>query len=273
MKLAFATLGCPAWGLEQIASNARDMGFDGVELRGMAGEHIGPEESAEARAGIRRLFEDAGIEIACIMGYSRFTGEEADQQAENIKIARQFVEVARDVGCPVLRVFGGQLPETGRDRIFGRVVEGLKAVTDQAEQAGVTVAIETHDDWCRGETLAAVLEAVNSPALGICWDVANSFTVEPPSTTYSAIAGQIAHVHFKDIAKTADGGHTSVLPGNGIVPLEEVLGILHNGGYTGTLSFEWEKKWQPDLAEPDVAFPHYITFTTGLMHKLGVPRG
>ena len=35
MKLSFATLGCPKWTLEQIAANAKAMGFDGVELRGV----------------------------------------------------------------------------------------------------------------------------------------------------------------------------------------------------------------------------------------------
>ena len=38
------------------------------------------------------------------------------------------------------------------------------------------------------------------------------------------------------------------------------------------LVLEWEKKWQPDLAEPEVAFPHYISFTTSLMKDLGLSR-
>lgn len=43
MKLAFATLGCPAWTLEQIAVNAKAMKYDGVELRGISKEHVGAE--------------------------------------------------------------------------------------------------------------------------------------------------------------------------------------------------------------------------------------
>ena len=59
MKRAFTTLGCPDWDIDTIAENARNMGFDGVELRGANGEHIGRAKAAlvfgdgdEARAVI-----------------------------------------------------------------------------------------------------------------------------------------------------------------------------------------------------------------------------
>ena len=35
MKLSFTTLGCPAWTVEQIATNAAQMGYDGVDFRGV----------------------------------------------------------------------------------------------------------------------------------------------------------------------------------------------------------------------------------------------
>ena len=33
MKLAFSTLGCPNWGVDEILEAARTNGYDGVELR------------------------------------------------------------------------------------------------------------------------------------------------------------------------------------------------------------------------------------------------
>ena len=65
----------------------------------------------------------------------------------------------------------------------------------------------------------------------------------------------------------------SKLPGTGEVDLQRALRILHEGGYRGYLSFEWEKKWEPDLAEPEIAFPHYAKFVAKLMAEEGVPRG
>ena len=36
---------------------------------------------------------------------------------------------------------------------------------------------------------------------------------------------------------------------------------------------EWEKKWEPSLAEPEVAFPAYLKHAKELMAEAGVRRG
>ena len=38
MKLAFSTLGCPEWNLDQILAGARESGYEGVEWRGYQSE-------------------------------------------------------------------------------------------------------------------------------------------------------------------------------------------------------------------------------------------
>jgi sugar phosphate isomerase/epimerase len=35
------------------------------------------------------------------------------------------------------------------------------------------------------------------------------------------------------------------------------IDALRAAGYAGWLSVEWEKRWHPDLAEPEVALPHF----------------
>jgi sugar phosphate isomerase/epimerase len=273
MKLSFSTLGCPGWTLEQIARNAKAMGFDGVELRGIAGEHIGPNEQPRDRKRIRKLFESAGVEITGIMGYSTFTMDDPKQREESIAIAIRYLDIARDIGCPALRVFGGMLSkELDRKGNLRRVAEGLKRVTQHAEQKQVKILLETHDGWMLGEHCAAVVDAVGSPSLGVCWDVAATYFQEPIQKTWSFVRGRTWHVQLKDAGKE-NGEAKSRLPGEGEVDLRSALKLLHASGYTGYLSFEWEKKWVPSLAEPEVAFPHYISFCEGLMQELGVPRG
>ena len=38
MKLSFSTLGCPDFSWQDIYSMAKDLGFDGIELRGLGDE-------------------------------------------------------------------------------------------------------------------------------------------------------------------------------------------------------------------------------------------
>lgn len=273
MKLAFATLGCPNWKLEQVAANAKALGFDGVELRGVAGEHVGPDEPPADRARIRALFGQHGVEIACIMGYTKFTVADSKQRADSVAAGVKYIGLARDLGCPVVRVFGGNMEGDDRDANIRRVAEALAELAPVAAQAGVRLAMETHDAWCEGRNLAAVLDRVSNPAVGVCWDVCNSFFTEPPETTLPFVKGRIYHVHFKDASRDAAGAVHSRLPGQGLVPLGRILTVLHASGYAGYLSFEWEKKWEPALEEPEVAFPHYAKFVSALLKEKGVPRG
>jgi hypothetical protein len=37
----------------------------------------------------------------------------------------------------------------------------------------------------------------------------------------------------------------------------EAIDILYNDGYKGYFSFEWEKLWHPEIAEPEIAIAHY----------------
>lgn len=272
MKLAFATLGCPNWKLEQIAANAKALGYDGVELRGTAGEHIGPDETPAERERIRTLFGRHGVSIACIMGYTRFTVTDPKVAADGMAALEKFIGVARDIGCPLIRVFGGHWEGTDLAANVARVVAALKPMAAVAERSKVRLALETHDDWCVGADARAILDGVDSPAVGMCWDVANSFFVEPLEKTLAAIRGRIFHVHFKDAALEG-GKHASRLPGEGQVDLRRALTLLHESGYRDYLSFEWEKKWQPELAEPEVAFPHFVSYVSRLMKDVGVPKG
>jgi sugar phosphate isomerase/epimerase len=268
MKLSFATLGCPNWNLEKIAAEAARIGFDGVELRGQPGEHIGATESPESRRAIRDLFKRHGVAIAAIMGYSHFTAADADARRKQLDATIAMAQLAHDVGCPVLRIFGGKLDG---DRAAGveRVASALKEAGKAAGDLGVKLALETHDDWCEGRFLAEVLATVDSPAVGACWDVGNSYFFEPAEVTWKEIGSYVFHVHFKDAAKTDKGTH-SVLPGTGQVDMRKALRLLRDGGYTGYLSFEWEKKWEPDLAEPEIAFPHYRTVVKAMMKEEGI---
>jgi len=41
--------------------------------------------------------------------------------------------------------------------------------------------------------------------------------------------------------------------------VKECLAVLLDEGYHGWLSLEWLKKGNPDIEEPEVVFPHFIT--------------
>ena len=45
-----------------------------------------------------------------------------------------------------------------------------------------------------------------------------------------------------------------------MLPLKAVISRLQQDGYEGFYSFEWEKRWHPELPEPERALPRYVDF-------------
>jgi sugar phosphate isomerase/epimerase len=66
----------------------------------------------------------------------------------------------------------------------------------------------------------------------------------------------IRHVHIKDLQRGRDSWKY-VLTGEGAFPLLALKTVLQDLQYDRFLSFEWEKKWQPELADADSALPHF----------------
>ena len=61
-----------------------------------------------------------------------------------------------------------------------------------------------------------------------------------------------------------------MLLGSGEVPVKEQVKVLAKAGYKGYYCLEWEKKWHPEIEEPEVAFPQYATAMREYLTEVGV---
>lgn len=174
----------------------------------------------------------------------------------SIELARPFdralpasVELAAAWRAPIVRVFGGDVG-TPDD-----VARRLEPTLERADELGVTIALETHDDLSSAQLVADLLRRVGSPSFSAVWDLHHPYRVgESPQDVVRALGTRIALVHVKDARRSGDGWELVAL-GDGEVPVRESLGVLHEVGYEGWLTVEWEKRWHPELAEPEVALP------------------
>lgn len=248
--LAFSTLGCPAWDLSRIVSAAREYGYQALELRGYLDEMdlpLAEPFTATNRSATRRQIEDAGLSVCCVSS----SGVVAKKNTDHVKA---HAELARDLNCPAVRVFGGKLPnEIEHDRAVADAAQTLRAFGEAAQQAGVTIVLETHDSFSTGAQVAELLEATQHPAVYSLWDLHHPFRQdESVEETHRYLAPSLRHVHVKD-----GRAGTYTLMGEGDIPLLPALDLILAGGYTGPLSLEWEKRWKPDIANPEMALPQY----------------
>lgn len=267
MKLSFSTLGCPGWSWEEILRQAKALGFNGIEIRGVLRE-LDNEKIAEFRdeavsATVAGLSSNR-LEIPCLDTSVTFLSD--TDPAETFRSGKASIDIARKLGAPFIRVFGDRIPKgMGKDTAIVKVAEGMQSLGQYADGKGVMVLQETHGDFAESQMLLNVFERVKSPAAGILWDVANPYEFgESPQETWGRIGPLVRHVHMKDVLRR-DGELVPCLPGDGIVPICDVMRILEEAGYQGWLSFEWEKMWHMDLDEPETAFPAFIKYILPLL--------
>jgi sugar phosphate isomerase/epimerase len=108
-----------------------------------------------------------------------------------------YLRLATRVGSPILRTV---LDTPTRQPSIDEVVAVLRPLLPMFKQAGVTLAIENHDRF-KAATLAMILDRLNSSAVGICLDTANSIgCVENLETLLSTLGPSVANLHIKDYA-------------------------------------------------------------------------
>lgn len=259
MKLSFTTLGCLEWDLDTILRRAHEYGYHGVDFRGYLSEFDiwkQPAFGADRKATAAR-FADAGIEVPCFSSSAAVFANPERAGAE----VRAYAELCAVFGARFIRVFAGRLegrPPAEAERV---AVDTLRSLAPVAADHGAALVLETHDDWVRSEVLRRVMEAVDSPAVGILWDVHHPYRYagESPAQTWRELGRWVRYTHWKD--STPDpakpGGFVGCLPGDGDLPLLATFDVLKSGGYDGYLALEWERKWQPYLPALDVALPRF----------------
>lgn len=263
LLLSFSTLGCPDWTLPQIAGFARQHGYSGIEVRGIQRQLNLPQSpgfnTAESRRQTMTLFRQHGLQFVGLGASAHLHLPEGPERENSLAGARQFIDLAAQIRCPYVRVFPNNFPPTQtKEETLRLIVSGLKALGDYAKRKNVAVLMETHGDVVQSDDILAIMQAVAHPAVGLVWDIANMWTItrESPAVVYRKLKNFIRHTHIKD-AKLMDGKPVYTLLGDGEVPVLEAVNLLKNGGYKGYYSFEWEKLWHPEIAEPEVALAHY----------------
>lgn len=274
MKISFTTLGCPDWNLETMCKLGQEYGYDGIDFRGYL-EHLDITLLPEFTTYVddtRRMLDDAGLAVSGISSSIRVCVQE--EKEKNLEEARRTIPVARALNSRYVRVFGGgDLNKFDRQNlaIAGReCVESILALDGANE---IQWVFETHDSWIRSEECLLLLDAIPNPAFGALWDMGHTWRVtgEKPADTVARIGKRIGYTHVKDAVHDPNhplamsDGWRYVMPGAGQLPLKESIHLLKAQGFDGWLVFEHEKRWHPELPEPEEAFKAYAQWARSVI--------
>ena len=201
---------------------------------------------------------------------------DAAKRAAQLDEARRFIDLARALGAPYVRVFGNKyVAGVPRPAMLAHIARGLRELGDYARPKGVTVLIESHGDFTDSPTLIEILRQADSPAVALLWDAHHTFVSgkEAPEDTVRQLGSYIRHTHLKDSVPAGTGGSGDrryVLTGTGEVPVRRQIEALAHTAYRGYYSFEWEKRWHPEIEEPEIAFAQFATVAGEYLRGAGV---
>ena len=246
---------CKEMSLEHILKLLAANGYDGVEFRCEHEQQHGIEleASADERKRLRKQIEDAGIKVSSLSTSRRFEWPEPERRQEEIERSKRYVELARDMGCGRIRVFGNNFPKgVEKQEVVRYVGESLRQIGEFCKGTGVDVLLEMHGEFYYWEHALRAVEIADHRNVAINYncdrrDLVNGSVAE----TYGRVKHQIRHVHMHDLA-------------DGQFPYVELFQLLKDDGYQGFMSLEQGYKG----GDPDTVIGLYAALYRALMGQV-----
>jgi len=230
--------------LEQELAVVASVGYDGVELFiPKLASYLESHPVSALAQELRRY----GLAALSMNGIENINFRRSDEFKDVLEQCRWLAAVSRDIACPTIVAVPGPRPDgTTWYDVRRETAASLQALADVAADFGIQVAFEFLAPVnCSVRTLAEgweVVQAAGRPNLGIVLDTYH-FCVG--GSTMASLASlpmsRLLIVHINDVedlpfSQLTDGHR--LLPGEGVLPLRDLLTELHRRGYAGAYSLE-----------------------------------
>lgn len=197
----------------------------------------------------RRAVDAAGLRVSSLCRGGFFTGTRSEREAAEDN--RRAVAEAAELGAPILVLVCGPVlggPGAGGLAAAEAAIErGIERLLPAAHDAGVTLAVEPFHPMLAAERSAIVTLAqadrlvsrIGDPAVAIALDTYHVWWDPELAASIAAAAGRIAAVHVADwLVPTTDLLAGRGLPGDGVIDLAGLLGLVRDTGFAGPVEVE-----------------------------------
>lgn len=269
MKLAFSTLGCPNWPWKEIYAAAKDLGVDGIEIRGIENEMYAPRVrifDEENREKTMTQLGDAGIALTQLTSGAVLGIPEAAAAAREEVL--DYIGMAQKLKVPYIRVMISPHPDP-EPVVLSAARELYLDLCKAAKGTGVCLLMETNGVLADSHVMKEFMEDTDPETAGVLWDIHHPYRFfrETPEYTMHNIGKYVKNTHVKD-SVFKEGKLTYRMMGYGDVPIFDALRMLRLAGYRGFVTLEWTKRWNKELQEPGIVFYHYVSYMKFLMEEL-----
>src|SRR5262249_60662454 len=142
-----------------------------------------------------------GLKVSDLGASTNMHEPDAGKRAKQMDEARRFIELARQLGAPYVRVFPNQMVK-GEERktTIDRIVTGLRELGDQAKGSGVAVIVESHGEFTTSPQLLEIIQGAAHPNVAFLLDAPQTcVTGEKPAETFKLLRPYITHTSLKEL--------------------------------------------------------------------------
>ncbi|MFD0795398.1 sugar phosphate isomerase/epimerase family protein [Mucilaginibacter litoreus] len=240
------------WTFEQDIANYAKLGVDMIEV---CEEKLDPMRYREQMT----MIAEHGVTISAVQPLVRTFGSsqmQLEPRILNERVSRLRCSIKRlspfAIGCPFIVNTGA--PQQGNvDAMVKITVRELRELAGFAADHGVTLALEPLNAssmnsesaiWTIAQAME-IIDAVNRDNVGICLDLWNIWQNAHLEEEIHRAAGQIFALQVSDW-RTPQSASDRLIPGEGIMPLGQLLHTVEKTGYSGACTVEIFSQGVPD---------------------------
>jgi sugar phosphate isomerase/epimerase len=187
-----------------------------------------------------------GLDISGTAIRNDFCVAAGSKLEEEVRQARRWIELCGALGAPVVRIFGGSVPDgADEEAVAAQVVATIESLLPDAVAHGVTLALENHGGITESpKQLLRLVRGVKAPqgGFGVNLDTGN-FHGDDPYAEVAELAPYAVNVQVKTEISRKGGKKEPA-------DLARIVSILREAKYSGYVVLEYEADEDPMVAIP-----------------------
>lgn len=247
LKVGMFTSGYQRNPLEHCFMDAKEYGYDYIELWGGRPHAYAPDLKAGDINEVRRLIEKYEMPVLGYTPehnaypYNYMIGSEA-QRRDAVDYLKLSLEMAKEMGAEFVLTSpanGGYLATY--DQLWGRLEKNIQELGDYAAKLEIKLVVEAltpyeSNFFTRANDLVELFRRVDNPyVVGMC-DIVPPFVQHESIMAYfDKLGNKMDHMHIID---GENGSDTHMIPGEGNIPIKEMPYEMKRIGYDKTATLE-----------------------------------
>lgn len=247
LKVGMFTSGYQRNPLEHCFMDAKEYGYDYIELWGGRPHAYAPDLKAGDINEVRRLIEKYEMPVLGYTPehnaypYNYMIGSEA-QRRDAVDYLKLSLEMAKEMSAEFVLTSpanGGYLATY--DQLWSRLEKNIQELGDYAAKLEIKLVVEAltpyeSNFFTRANDLVELFRRVDNPyVVGMC-DIVPPFVQHESIMAYfDKLGNKMDHMHIID---GENGSDTHMIPGEGNIPIKEMLYEMKRIGYDKTATLE-----------------------------------